>query len=48
MDDQYECIGICERDPDSGICLGCGRPLTESGPADADALPASGEKWTSQ
>lgn len=20
-----ECIGMCEFDPDSGVCLGCGR-----------------------
>ena len=28
MDDeeQYLCVGICMADPDSGYCLGCGRP----------------------
>ncbi len=29
MDDQdeiYPCVGICMADPDSGYCLGCGRP----------------------
>jgi len=28
MDDQehYICVGICMPDPDSGTCLGCGRP----------------------
>lgn len=25
-DEQYLCIGICMADPDSGYCLGCGRP----------------------
>jgi uncharacterized protein len=25
-DDQYLCVGICMADPDSGYCLGCGRP----------------------
>ena len=25
-DDQYICVGICMADPDSGYCLGCGRP----------------------
>ncbi len=25
-DDPYPCIGICSDDPDSGYCLGCGRP----------------------
>lgn len=24
--DQYLCVGICMVDPDSGYCLGCGRP----------------------
>lgn len=22
----YPCVGICTADPDSGYCLGCGRP----------------------
>ncbi|NJD26603.1 MAG: DUF1289 domain-containing protein [Betaproteobacteria bacterium] len=22
----YPCVGICTPDPDSGYCLGCGRP----------------------
>ncbi len=26
----YVCIGICQADPDSGYCLGCGRPPLES------------------
>ena len=25
-EDQYLCVGICMADPDSGYCLGCGRP----------------------
>lgn len=25
-EDQYLCVGICMTDPDSGYCLGCGRP----------------------
>jgi hypothetical protein len=24
--DIYPCVGICMADPDSGYCLGCGRP----------------------
>ena len=23
---RYQCVGICITDPDSGYCLGCGRP----------------------
>jgi len=25
-EDEYLCVGICMPDPDSGYCLGCGRP----------------------
>lgn len=25
MNEEPECIGMCEYDPESGICLGCGR-----------------------
>ena len=25
-EDLYQCIGVCMSDPDSGYCLGCGRP----------------------
>ncbi len=26
----YVCIGICQPDPDSGYCMGCGRPPLDS------------------
>ncbi|MBK7414599.1 MAG: DUF1289 domain-containing protein [Dechloromonas sp.] len=29
-EEQYLCVGICMADPDSGYCLGCGRPPFES------------------
>ncbi len=29
-EDQYQCVGICMADPDSGYCLGCGRPPLDS------------------
>lgn len=29
-EDQYICVGICMADPDSGYCLGCGRPPLET------------------
>jgi len=32
-EDAYECIGLCEIEPESGICLGCGRPLGEDSAA---------------
>ena len=25
-EDDYLCVGVCLYDPDSGYCLGCGRP----------------------
>ncbi|MCP5267786.1 MAG: DUF1289 domain-containing protein [Zoogloeaceae bacterium] len=25
-EDPYLCVGVCMLDPDSGYCLGCGRP----------------------
>lgn len=30
-EDPYLCVGICMADPDSGYCLGCGRPPLPSG-----------------
>lgn len=32
-DARYPCVGVCMADPDSGYCLGCGRP----------PLPVTGE-----
>ena len=29
-EDLYQCVGICMADPDSGYCLGCGRPPLSS------------------
>jgi len=25
-ENDYPCVGVCMADPDSGFCLGCGRP----------------------
>ena len=35
QEDLYQCVGICMADPDSGYCLGCGRP-----PLDAPGIVA--------
>ena len=32
-EDEYLCVGICMPDPDSGYCLGCGRPPLPVSPA---------------
>lgn len=29
-EETYICVGICQPDPDSGYCMGCGRPPLES------------------
>lgn len=37
----YPCVGICMADPDSGYCLGCGRPPLASPDVVAEiAVPA--------
>ena len=38
-DDLYPCVGICMADPDSGYCLGCGRPPLDSPGIVAEAPP---------
>lgn len=39
QDDPYICVGICMADPDSGYCLGCGRPPLESPAIVAELIP---------
>lgn len=39
-EDPYLCVGICMADPDSGYCLGCGRPPLPS-PVDAVVVEAA-------
>ena len=44
MDNQeelYQCVGICMADPDSGYCLGCGRPPLESPDVVAEVVPVA-------
>ena len=38
-EEQYLCVGICMADPDSGYCLGCGRPPFESPGIVAEVVP---------
>ena len=38
-EDQYICVGICMADPDSGYCLGCGRPPLDAPDIVAEAVP---------
>ena len=37
-EDQYICVGVCMADPDSGYCLGCGRPPLEAPDIVAEAV----------
>lgn len=38
-EDDYLCVGVCMFDPDSGYCLGCGRP-PEPLPEDSQGIVA--------
>ena len=40
-EEQYLCVGICMADPDSGYCLGCGRPPLETPDIVAEAVVVS-------
>ena len=40
-EDLYPCVGLCTPDPDSGYCLGCGRPPMASPESVAEAAPAN-------
>ena len=39
-EDPYICVGICMADPDSGYCLGCGRPPPDAPDGVAESAPA--------
>lgn len=39
QEDFYPCVGICQADPDSGYCLGCGRPPLGAPDIVAEAAP---------
>lgn len=39
--EDYPCVGVCEDDPESGYCLGCGRPPLEGyGPRQSGSPPS--------
>lgn len=39
-EDPYICVGICMADPDSGYCLGCGRPPLDAPDVVAEIVTA--------
>jgi len=45
----YVCAGICREDPDSGRCVGCGRPWSspETSAAAGNASPGDGMEFPS-
>ena len=54
-EDLYQCVGICMADPDSGYCLGCGRPplgepgiVAEPAPPTPALPPGNGDPDTPQ
>lgn len=42
-EDIYLCIGICMLDPDSGYCMGCGRPPLGTPEIVAEFVPRSSQ-----
>lgn len=42
-EEQYICVGICMADPDSGYCLGCGRPPLGAPKIVAEAVQRSSQ-----
>ncbi len=42
-EDLYLCVGICMLDPDSGYCLGCGRPQLGTPEIVAEVVPRSNQ-----
>jgi hypothetical protein len=46
QEDLYQCVGVCMSDPDSGYCMGCGRPPMGSPDVAIEIVcpPVTGEK----
>ena len=41
----YLCVGICRIDPESGCCLGCGRPPPPSPEPEPQAVAADASRY---
>lgn len=39
--EDYPCVGVCMDDPDTGYCLGCGRPPHTTGRTPPPPPPAT-------
>lgn len=42
-EDLYQCVGVCMSDPDSGVCMGCGRPPMGGPDVAVEIVPVSRE-----
>lgn len=40
-EDLYPCVGVCMSDPDTGVCMGCGRPPLGSPDVAIEVVPVS-------
>lgn len=42
-EDLYQCVGVCMSDPESGVCMGCGRPPLGGPDVAIEVVPPSRE-----
>lgn len=38
-EDLYPCVGVCMSDPETGVCMGCGRPPLGSPDVNIELVP---------
>ena len=38
-EDLYPCVGVCMSDPETGVCMGCGRPPLASPDVAIEVVP---------
>lgn len=43
QEDLYQCIGVCMSDPETGVCMGCGRPPLGSPEVNVEIVPITPE-----
>ncbi len=39
QEDLYQCVGVCMSDPETGYCMGCGRPPLGSPEVNVEIAP---------
>lgn len=40
-EDLYQCVGVCMSDPETGVCMGCGRPPLGGPDVNVELVPVS-------